>query len=79
MESGTCLVGVVAFLDEIVDSSDEEETDGKYTFGLSKLYSELLSVITKIWNAEQSNCLLTIIVNNTEINDFSLMFYKLFQ
>jgi len=36
-------------------------------------------VITKIWNAEQSNCLLTIIVNNTEINDFSLMFYKLFQ
>ena len=30
MASGTCLIGFVAFLDEIVDSSDEEETDGKY-------------------------------------------------
>lgn len=38
MPSGTCLIGFVAFLGEIVDSSDEEETDGKYTFGLSKLY-----------------------------------------
>ena len=29
--SGTCLNDFVAFLDEIVDSSDEEETDGNYT------------------------------------------------
>ena len=32
MASGTCLIGFVAFLDEIVDSSDEEETDGKYPY-----------------------------------------------
>jgi len=39
MASGICLIGFVAFLlGEIVDSSDEEETDGKYTFGFSKLY-----------------------------------------
>ena len=34
--SGTYLNDFIVFLDEVVDSSDEEETDGNYTqFGLT--------------------------------------------
>ena len=38
--SGTYFYDFVVYLDEVVDSSDEEETDGNYTqFGSNKLYS----------------------------------------
>jgi len=44
--SGKCLRDFVVFLDEIVESSDEEETDGNYTFGFNKL---CLVILIYVW------------------------------